>query len=215
MIDIVAWMHDYAQIVHGTFPDRVAFIGLQGSYGRGEATTDSDIDVVLILDHLSIQDLSDYDAAVSQLPHREKLCGFVSGKQELSNWETSDVFQFYHDTTPIYGNLDALLPPIEPEDVRRAIKFGACNIYHACVHNLLHDKDLDLLHGLYKSAGFVLQAKYYYHAGRYVKHMQELCPLLPPDEREIIYNRSCSGGAGLEALSEPLLTWASGVIKRG
>lgn len=213
MIDIAAWMNDYAQTVHRAFPGRVAFIGLQGSYGRGEATDISDIDVVLILDCLSIQDLKDYDAAVSQLPHREKLCGFVSGKQEIANWETSDLFQFYHDTTPIYGNLDALLPPIQREDVRRAIKAGGCNIYHACVHNLLHDKDFDLLRGLYKSAGFVLQAKYYYDTGRYVKHIQELCPLLLPDEQAIIHNRACSSDAGLEALSKPLLVWASGVIQ--
>jgi len=215
MIDMISWMNDYTKIVHDAFPGRVAFIGLQGSYGRGEATENSDIDVVLILDSLSIQDLADYDAAVSQLPHREKLCGFVSGKAELKNWEASDLFQFYHDTTPIYGSLETLLPPIEREDVRRAIKFGACNIYHGCAHNLLHDKDLDLLRGLYKAAGFVLQAKYYFDTGRYVKHLGELCPLLPPEEQEIIHNRFCSGDAGLEALSEPLLTWASGVIKRG
>ena len=39
--------------------------------------------------------------------------------------------------------------------VNRAIKIGACNIYHGCVHNMLHEKSEDILRGLYKSASFV------------------------------------------------------------
>ena len=40
------------------FGERLWFVGLQGSYGRGEATDTSDIDVVsLFLDTLNIDDL--------------------------------------------------------------------------------------------------------------------------------------------------------------
>jgi len=47
-------------------------------------------------------------------------------------WEPSDLFQFYYDTTPIVGSLDELLIKIDKEAVDRAIKIGACNIYHGC-----------------------------------------------------------------------------------
>ena len=37
MIDITAWMNDFLQRLNHKFGNRVWFVGLQGSYGRGEA----------------------------------------------------------------------------------------------------------------------------------------------------------------------------------
>ena len=50
MIDIHTWMETFLEALDRTFPARVRFVGLQGSYGRGEATEGSDIDAVVILD---------------------------------------------------------------------------------------------------------------------------------------------------------------------
>ena len=94
MTDITAWMENFLQALHNTFGDRIWFVGLQGSYGRGEATETSDIDVVVILDTLSAADIQTYNAILDTLPHRELICGFLSGKEELMNWEPSDLFQF-------------------------------------------------------------------------------------------------------------------------
>ncbi|MBR2927362.1 MAG: nucleotidyltransferase domain-containing protein, partial [Clostridia bacterium] len=52
MIEITAWMKEFLQTLNQTFANRVWFVGLQGSYGRGEATETSDIDIVVILDQL-------------------------------------------------------------------------------------------------------------------------------------------------------------------
>ena len=57
---IESWMKHYQKQVGKEFGNRIWFIGLQGSYGRGEATEKSDIDVVFILDHMSIEDLQRY-----------------------------------------------------------------------------------------------------------------------------------------------------------
>jgi predicted nucleotidyltransferase len=46
MIDISSWMHNFLKVLNDTFENRVWFVGLQGSYGRGEATETSDIDIV-------------------------------------------------------------------------------------------------------------------------------------------------------------------------
>lgn len=122
MIDISNWMNSFLKALNETFGDRVWFVGLQGSYGRGEATETSDIDVVVILDELSAKDIEAYNRMLNTLSHRELICGFLSGKDELLNWEPSDLFQFYYDTKPILGNLDALLPLLDAEAVMRAIK---------------------------------------------------------------------------------------------
>ena len=60
MIDITAWTKNFLQTLNETFANRVWFVGLQGSYGRGEACDTSDIDVVVILDELSAADIKAY-----------------------------------------------------------------------------------------------------------------------------------------------------------
>ena len=57
MINITAWMKAFLQTLNETFANRVWFVGLQGSYGRGEATETSDVDIVVILDELSATDI--------------------------------------------------------------------------------------------------------------------------------------------------------------
>ena len=71
MIDINIWMQDFLQVLNETFPNRVWFVGLQGSFARGEATETSDIDIVVILDELSAGDIQTYNAMLDTLSHRK------------------------------------------------------------------------------------------------------------------------------------------------
>ena len=103
MVNIKEWLAQFLPVLQTNFAGRIWFVGLQGSYGRGEATETSDIDVVVILDELSASDIGAYHAMLDTLTHRELICGFVSGKKELLCWEPSDLFQFYYDTIPIQG----------------------------------------------------------------------------------------------------------------
>ena len=186
MLDINNWLDEFLQKLNETFKSRVWFVGLQGSYGRGEATETSDIDVVVILNEFTVADIQAYNQLLDTLPHRELICGFVSGKDEIMNWEPADLFQFYHDTTPIKGSLDELLPKIDSVAVDRAIKIGACNIYHGCVHNMLHTKNEDILKGLYKAASFVVQAIVFKQTGDYIKHQNQLLQAALLDEKIVI-----------------------------
>ena len=211
MIDINDWVNRFLKILNDTFGERVWFVGLQGSYSRGEARDTSDIDVVVILDQLSAADIQKYNAMLDTLPNRELICGFVSGKNELLDWEPSDLFQFYHDTTPIKGSLEEVVAVVDETAVNRAIKIGACNIYHGCVHNMLHEKSEDILKGLYKSASFVVQAIAFKQTGKYVKHQSELRDVVSTDERVIVdtfLNLKNGGIVDFNSMSEALFAWA-------
>lgn len=186
MIDIAVWMCEFQKALDETFGSRVWFAGLQGSRGRGEGTDDSDIDVVVILDELSVSDVQTYGLMLDKLSHRKLICGFLSGKNEILAWEPSDLFQFYYDTKPIKGSLDEILPLLDSDAVDRAIKIGACNIYHGCVHNMLHEKSEDILRGLYKSASFTVQAIVFRQTGKYVSRLADLLEIVSPDERAVI-----------------------------
>ena len=211
MIDVNTWMQDFLQTLNETFANRVWFVGLQGSYGRGEATETSDIDIVVILDELSATDIQTYHDMLDTLSHRELICGFISGINEIMNWEPSDLFQFCYDTTPIKGNLDKVFALIDDRAVNRAIKIGACNIFHGCVHNMLHEKSEDILRGLYKSASFVVQAIAFKQTGNYISHQKELLQVVSSDERVIVetfLNIKNGGTVDFNLMSETLFAWA-------
>ena len=217
MIDITAWMQNFVQILGDTFGNRVWFVGLQGSYARGEATETSDIDTVVILDELSATDIDTYNKMLDRLPERELICGFFSGKSEILNWEPSDLFQFYYDTKPIKGTLDELLIMIDNDAVDRAIKIGTCNIYHACIHNMLYEKSEDILKGLYKSASFVIQAIAFKQTGNYISRQKDLLNVVSPDEKVIIstfLELKKDGRVDLAKMSEALFEWSKNQIEK-
>lgn len=215
MINISTWLKNFTETLDKIFGNRIFFVGLQGSYARGEATESSDIDVVVILDELTPSDIRAYSEMLDGLESRELICGFLSGKDEILSWEPSDLFQFYHDTKPIRGSLDALIPLLDAEAVKRAVKIGACNIYHGCVHNMVHEKDGEILRGLYKSASFVVQAIVFEQTGRYFSSLCELLTAALPDDAVIIetFLHLKNGGAvDFDKMSESLFNWAKNRI---
>ena len=210
-MDIIKWTDEFMKALQNTFGERIWFVGLQGSYGRGEATDRSDIDMVVILDEVTVDDVKTYHEMLDTLPNRELLCGFFSGKKELLHWEASDLFQFYYDTTPILGSLDELLAVLDEAAVNRAIKIGACNIYHGCVHNMLFDNSEEILKGLYKAASFVVQAIAFRETGKYIRHQKDLLNVATKAEQEIVetfLNLKNGGEIRFEEMSAVLMNWS-------
>ena len=218
MIDMKAWTDEFLTALDGCFGDRVWFVGLQGSRGRGEAGETSDIDMVVILDELWAEDIAGYSNLLDRLPHRNLSCGFLSGRAEIAAWEPSDLFQLYFDTTPIRGSLDALLPLLDETAVSRAIRIGACNIYHGCVHNMVHDKSVDILRGLYKGASFVAQAIGYRETGRYLRHQRDLREILSTNDQQVVdtfLHLKNGGDVEFDEMSRELFEWAGRLIRDG
>ena len=52
--DIETYLQKISEELRRTFGQKLLYIGLQGSFGRGEATDQSDIDVVVILEELTL-----------------------------------------------------------------------------------------------------------------------------------------------------------------
>ena len=154
------WIEKYKDIVVDEFGDRVKFVGIQGSRARNEARETSDIDVVMILDKMEFEDLVRYEKCVENIENRELLCGFVSGYDEINNWNKCELFQFCMDTVSIYGNLDEIIEKVTVDDINKSVRDSACMIYHSAAHNYLHAKDIEMLKGLYKMAFFLDEGIY-------------------------------------------------------
>jgi predicted nucleotidyltransferase len=212
MIDIEVWTRRLLHKADEAFGERLWFVGLQGSYARGEATETSDIDIVVILDDLSFSDIQKYNSILDGMPHRELACGFLSGKKELLNWEPSDLFQFYYDTVPLSGSLDELLDLLDVSVIDRAIKIGACNVYHGCIHNMLYEKNDEILRGLYKSAAFVAQARAFKLTGRYIQKRDELLELSDGEIVKISSDLKNGGQVDFDEMSKKLFEWSKSLI---
>ena len=121
------------------------------------------------------------------------------------------MFQFYHDTKPFFGGLDDLLPLRDASAVERAIKISACNIYHGCVHNVLHEQSEEVLKGLYKSAFLVIQAIAYKQTWNYVSRQADLLSVISSEDQQIVntFLHLRKGGAvELASMSVALFVWS-------
>ncbi len=215
--DITSWLDLFLQRLTDLFGSRLCFFGIQGSYGRGEPTRDSDIDVVVIVDGMDHHDLLAYRNMIDKMDHSDKICGFVCGTAELCAWEKSDLLQLVLDTRAIVGSLDSLGLSFTREDVHRAVHTGACTVYHASSHNLLHARNREALVGLYKAARFTVRMKYYYDTGDYIASFRELADVVSGEDRDVLAMASSMAiglqDYDLDEYSLRLVDWAAGVLR--
>ena len=155
---------------------------------------------------------------LDSLARRELACGFLSGKKELLHWEPSELFQFSRDTKPIIGSLNEVLALVKPDDIDRAILTGACGVYHACVHNMLYEKDEGILRSLYKTATFTIRATTYRHTGIFCHRLDELSRHADATGKEIIQAylaMKVGTPVDFARASKMLFAWAKGIIVQG
>ena len=220
MFDINVWLDIIIKKLQNEFEQRLLFVGLQGSYNRGEATQNSDIDLVVILDNLSFEDLKKYHLIIDSMPDKDKSCGFISGREELQNWSKSDLFQFFYDTKSLIGNLQDLIQAPTIEDATQAVKISSENLYHTSVHSFIHSNNrAEDLKNLYKSTFFILQAKYFNESGKYIPTQKQLLEMLNGIDRDILNicinrnNINDNEPIELENLYKMLIQWSSDNIK--
>ena len=172
-----------------TFGSRLLFVGLQGSYRRGEAREDSDIDILTVLDRLDVADLAVYRRVLHTLPEGEKACGFTCGREELLAWPPFELFQFARDTDAWYGDLEPLLPPVAREDTVTGARAAVSGLHHYTAYLYVSGDESTRagdLKGVYKSFFFAAQVVAYLRSGVYARSKKELLPMLSDAEAELL-----------------------------
>lgn len=218
-MDAFAWAAEAAEKLEREFGERLVFVGLQGSRARGEARPTSDIDLVVLLDHVDAADLARYRSLVESMPEHELACGFIGSARALAAWPRYELFQFYHDTHAVRG----ALPDVEPftkDDALEAARIGASGVYHAVCHASVFDGDVvdGVLEALFKGAFFALQALQFARTGVYPRTKAALADELEGDEARIfVIGRDWSAcrpadDAARRDLVDLLLRWSEGVL---
>lgn len=188
-VDIEKYVTELIERLKQKFAERLIYVGLQGSFRRGEADENSDIDIMVTLDRLTETDLDSYREIIAGLPAFERSCGFISGRDELKNWPRHEICQLLHDTRDCYGELRPLLPKFEREDVEFFVRISIGNLYHLLCHSRIHGdpgQRKDLLRGFYKPVFYILQNSVYLQTGEWFMTKIELLEHLQGFDRKVM-----------------------------
>ena len=189
MFDLDGYLSDLISKCRTLFGDRLLYVGLQGSYLRGEAHKSSDIDVMVILDRFSVQDMDQYREILKTIGFYERSCGFICGRDELLRWNPLEVCQLRHTTKDLFGVLTDYLPPATREDEVNYVKLSLGNLYHELCHRYIHgerDKNAAKFRGTCKGVFFLMQNLHYLESGRFILTKGDLKEAVSMEDRRAL-----------------------------
>jgi len=172
-----------------SFGGRLVYVGLQGSWLRGEATENSDIDVMIVLDRFSVEDMKTYRDILKEIGWFEKSCGFICGKKELTNWNPLEALQLKYTTKDLFGKLENLLPPATRQDEVNYVKISLGNFYHEICHRYIHagqEKSRNKLRASCKQLYFVIQNLHYLESGNFLLKKSDLKAAVSVEDRVML-----------------------------
>ena len=181
LVDIEDYTKRLTEELKMKFGKRLLYVGLQGSYLRGEATPESDIDIMLVLDEIHSKDLNVYRQILKELGEYNRACGFVCGRNELLNWFPEEICHVLHTTSDIYGKLNDIVPNYSKKDVANYIKMSVGNLYHMLCHRRIHsemEKNVNKLPLAKRDIFFILQNLYYLEDNTFIEKKNEVTSIV-------------------------------------
>ena len=174
---------------NNAFGDRLVYVGLQGSYMRGEATDKSDIDVMIVLDGFSAADMDAYREILKEIGEYEKSCGFICGRKEMMQWNPLEVCQLRHTTKDLLGELKEFLPSSTREDEINYVKLSLGNLYHELCHRYIHadrKKNIAAFRGTCKGLFFLIQNLHFLESGSFAMTKRVLKEQVSEEDRTVL-----------------------------
>lgn len=189
MLGIDEYIDELINTLNDAFGERLMYIGLQGSYLRNEETKNSDIDIMAVIDNLSVEDLKTYQKALVSVGNFDKSCGFICGKDDLEHWNPLEICHLLNTTKDYYGELKNLVPAYTNEDERNYVKLSLNNLYHEICHRYVHaDREYNIskLPITCKSVFFIMQHLYYLSSGNFVPTKRELLECVQDEDKTVL-----------------------------
>lgn len=217
MFDLDGYLRALILGCQSTFGDRLKYVGLQGSYLRGEAHENSDIDIMLILDRFSVRDMDTYRDVLKEIGFYEKSCGFICGREEMARWNPLEVCQLRHTTKDLFGVLADYLPPATREDEVNYVRLSLGNLYHEICHRYIHadrEKNIAKLRGTCKSAFFLIQNMHYLESGRFILTRKALKEAVSQEDRRVLELGELPDGYDFDRAFAILFAWCQAAFTR-
>ncbi len=217
MFDLDKYLADLIMNCRSAFGERLLYMGLQGSWLRGEAHENSDIDIMVILDRFSVRDMDTYRGILKEIGFYERSCGFICGKDEIKHWSPLEVCQLRHTTKDLVGVLTDHLPSATREDEINYVKLSLGNLYHELCHRYIHadrDKNTARFRGTCKSAFYLIQNLHFLESGRFVLSRKNLKEAVAEEDRAILELSDLPDGCDFDQAFTSLFAWCQKVFER-
>ena len=217
MFDLEDYLQKLIAACQSAFADRLLYVGLQGSYMRGEATDQSDIDVMIILEDLSVADMDVYREILKQIGNDVKSCGFICGREEMMRWNPLEVCQLRHTTKDLFGALKDYLPPATREDEINYVKLNLGNLYHELCHRYIHadrQKSVAAFRGTIKSAFFLIQNMHFLESGSFAVTKRELKEQVSEEDRKILEMAELPDDYDFDNAFRQIIRWCQNAFVR-
>ena len=217
MFDINDYVQKLISQCKAAFDERLLYVGYMGSYLRGEANENSDIDVMVVIDNITISDMNTYRDIIKGLGNYDKSCGFICGKDEMKGWSPLEVCQLINTTKDVYGKLEPLLSPFTREDEINYVKFCLGNLYHELCHRFVHasrEKNIENFRGTCKFFFFLIQNLHYLETGNFILKKADLKNAVSQADRRVLEFAALPDSFDFDAALEELFVWCQNAFKR-
>ncbi len=199
------------------FGGRLLYVGLQGSYLRGEAGENSDIDVMVLIDRFCVADMDAYRSVLEKIGSYEKSCGFICGREEMARWNPLEIAQLLHTTKDLWGTLAEYVPAFSRADEINFVKLSLGNLYHELCHRYIHadrEKNRAKLPRTCKGFFYVIQNLHYLESGRFAPTRKALAEQVPEEDRRILALPGPDGECGFDEAFSLLFAWCQRAFAR-
>ena len=199
------------------FGERLLYVGLQGSWLRGEAHENSDIDIMVILDGFSVRDMDTYRSILKRIGFYEKSCGFICGKEEMKRWNPLEVCQLHQTTKDLVGVLTDYLPAATREDEINYVSLSLGNLYHELCHRYIHadrDKNAAKFRGTCKSVFYLIQNLHFLESGHFILNRKDLKEAVAKEDRIILELADLPDEYDFDQAFTSLFAWCQSTFAR-
>jgi len=217
MLDIEIYKDRLLSECRKIYGDRLMYVGLQGSYMRGEAGENSDLDFMVIIDRFSVQDMDEYREILKRIGDYDKSCGFICGKEEMKQWNPLEVCQLLHTTKDLFGVLSEFLPEATLEDEVNYVNLSLGNLYHELCHRYIHsdrEKNVRKFRGTCKGFFFLIQNLYFLESGVFVSTKRELKQKVSKEDSEILSMAELPDDYDFDKAYDSLFKWCQNAFER-
>jgi len=187
-----SWLSGFVSRLRDAFGDRLVFVGHHGSWARGEAGGESDIDTMIILDRFEPPDLVAYRSAVDSMPGGGRdASGLVNSVPEMRSRPHSELLQYFYGCQVLHGSLKGVVERPAAADLVDDARRKASDNLLVARHYLLYPHDLaqkvNALHYPFKECVYALQAWTLAHSGRFLSRKEDLLlALADADDRSVV-----------------------------